>query len=111
MVPVVARHGAVHRTAVPPDGRADRTDARAARALLLPQFLAGARYFPAHFGLRRAGARRRLRVPYSLVKQRFIDFTAEHFIGQFQFAHLVIAEIDYVYCWHRRYLFALRPTT
>ena len=49
-------------------------------------------------------------VPHGLVEQVFVDLGGEHGIGQFDFAYLLVIEIENVDFSHG-YCFALRTTT
>ncbi len=109
-VAVVAGHRSVDRAAMPPDGAPHRTHSRASRALLFPEFLAGAGDFVPGFDFVSAGALSREIVPDGFVQQVFVDFRAEHRVGQLDFPDFVIVQIYDVYCGHD-YLFALRTTT
>ncbi len=50
-------------------------------------------------------------LPHRFVQQRFVDFGAEHFVGQFYLADLLIIQIHYIDCRHGSYLFDLRTST
>src|SRR5208283_3970626 len=88
----------VHRAAVAPDGRTDRTHAGPAGALLLPQLFAAARHLAAHLGFVRAAVVAGLKVPYRFIQERVVDLGREYFVGQFQLADLLVLQIHYIHC-------------
>src|ERR1041385_7461706 len=95
---------------MPPDRAADRAHARAACALLLPEFLARTGNLVACFDLVGTRSQPRPVMPHRFIEQRFIDLCAEHGVGQFNLADLLIIQIAYIHRGHL-YLFALRTTT
>src|SRR5207248_6864006 len=92
VIVIRARLRAVYRSAVPPQRRANRPNASAAGALLLPQLLARAGDQLAVLGRVRAGALRCAVVLYRLPQQVFV-YRAKDFIGQLQLANLLAFEI------------------
>src|SRR2546426_2405358 len=83
------------RPAVPPQRRADRADAGASRALLLPKLLARTRNLPAGLGRMRPRALPGAIVVHRLPEQVFID-RAENLVGKIQRANFLPAQIVYV---------------
>src|ERR1035437_3982821 len=104
---LLAREGVVvrpwlrtmHRRAMPPQGRPDRSDARPARALLLLALLAGTGNLPARLGCVRTGALRGAVMLHRFPEQIFVD-RAENFVGEIQRPNLLAAQIVYVYRCH-----------
>ena len=78
----------MYRRAMPPQRRPDRSNARPARALLLPQLLARARHFPPGFRLVRSGALAGAVVLHRLPEQVFVD-RAENLVGQVERSDLL----------------------
>src|ERR1700740_678991 len=90
----------MHRTAVPPQGRADRSDTGAPRAFLLPQFLAGTGNPPTILG--RVCSRP---LPSAVVLHRLPEqvlvHRAKHLIGEIHRADLgavQVVDIDSCHC-------------
>src|SRR5271168_2594936 len=100
-VVVAARHRAVHCATVPPQRRPDRSDARAPRALLLPQFLARAGHFALVLRLVRSGALAPQMMPHRLVQQVRVHLRREHIIGQINLPDFFSFQILYVHNRHR----------
>src|SRR3954466_7909051 len=90
----------MHRAAVAPQRRTHRANTRPARALLLPQLLAGAGDQFAVLGGVRALALRGTVVLDRLPQQSLVDLP-EYRIGQVERAHLLTVQIDYIYLCHR----------
>src|SRR5208283_5290322 len=82
----------VHRAAMAPKRRANRADAGASGALLLPQFLARAGNLPAGLGGVRAAMLPGAVVLHRLPKQVFVD-RAENLIGEIEGSDFLPAQI------------------
>ena len=80
-------------------GRPDRSDAGAAGALLLPQFLARTGNFPAALGFVRSGVLPGAVMLHRFPEQIFVD-RAEDLVGQIERPDLFAAQIVYVYRCH-----------
>src|SRR5579863_4521654 len=91
-VVVRTRYRTMHRRAVPPQWRPNRSNTRAAGPLLLPQLLAGAGNFPARLGLVRSGALPGAVVLHRFPEQVFVD-RAEDLIGEIECPYLLAAQI------------------
>src|SRR5579863_4247440 len=85
----------MHRSAVPPQRRADRTDAGAACALLLPQLLARPGHLPARLGGMGSGMLPGAIVLHRFPEQVFVD-RAKNFVGEIERPDLLAAQIVYV---------------
>ena len=85
----------MHRVAMPPQWRPDRSDAGPSRALLLPELLARAGNFPAALGFVRAGALRGAVMFHRFPQQIFVD-RAENLVGQVERPDLLAAQIVYI---------------
>ena len=85
----------VDRAAMPPERRADRTDASAARTLLSPELLAGAAHQLLVLGGVRAGTLPGAVVLHRFPEQILVD-CAENFIGQLEGAYFLAAQIHYI---------------
>ena len=86
---VAAGLRSVDRTAATPERSTDRTDTSAARALLLPQLLAGAGDQLAVLGGGSSLTERGAVVLDRLPEQRFVDFAREDLVGEFELSDLV----------------------
>src|SRR5579871_1086837 len=111
LIAVIARHGPEDRPTVAPQRRPHRTDARPACAFLLPQLLTRTGNFTPGLSLVGARTQTRLILADRFVKQRFVDFGPEHFVGEVERAHFLVVQIQNIDCRHGSYLFALRTTT
>src|SRR6267378_715220 len=88
-VAVIARPRSVDRAAMTPERRADRADARAARAFLLPELAARAADFALFLDLVRAPAQSAQVPPRSLVQQVLVDLRAKNRVRQFHLTDLL----------------------
>jgi hypothetical protein len=95
----------MHGSAMTPQRRADGAHARAARALLLPQFLSRARHFMPRFRRGRSRPPRSGMVTHRFIYKRFVHFGAEHRIGELNRAHHGAIQIHNVYTRHRSWSF------
>src|SRR4029077_3146731 len=86
----------VHRSAVPPQRRPNRPDARPPRPLLLPQLASRAADFALVLRFVRPGALSRQVVPHRLVQQVRIHLRREHVFCQLHLPHLLAFQILYV---------------
>src|SRR5277367_598644 len=102
-VAVIARLRSVNRSAMAPQRRSNRANARAARALLPPQLAASAAHFALVLGFVGARANLALIPARRLVQQMRIHLRAKNRVGELHFAHFLATQIDYV---HDRHNFA-----
>src|SRR5919205_3112533 len=107
----VARLRAVDVAAALPERRADRRDARAPRALLLPELLAGAGHVAA--GLRPHGALPGAREVglHGRVDQRLVQLGAEDGVRQFEVADLFVLQVAHLDGRHFNSLRSREPST
>src|ERR1700674_571926 len=91
-----------------PEGRPDRADARAARALLLPKLAARAAHFALVLGLVRAPAQSAQIPPRSFVQQVLIHLRAKDCICQFYLADFLAFQIDYIHDRHNLFSFSVQ---
>src|SRR5882724_9969522 len=95
-VTVIARLWSVDSAAMAPKRRANRADARAAGALLLPELAARAADFALVLGLVRARTQPAQIPPRSFVQQVLVDFRAKDRVRQLHLTDLLAIQIDYV---------------
>src|SRR5229473_1988931 len=107
-VAVIARLRSVDRAAMAPEGRADRTDTRAARALLLPELAARAAHFALVLGLVRAAAQSAQVPPRSFVQQVLVDLRAKNRVRQLHLTDFLAIQIDYVDDRHNLFSFSVQ---
>src|SRR6266852_2778446 len=99
-VRITPRARTVHRASMPPQRRADRADARASRALLLPELAARAAHFALFLGLGGASPQAVEIPPRSFMQQVLVDFGAEDRVCQFYLADLLAIQINYIHDRH-----------
>src|ERR1019366_6987660 len=95
VIVVGAGLGSMDRAAMPPQWGTDRRDTRPARALLLPQLLAGAAHQSAGLGGGGPGPQAGAVMLYRFPKQVFVD-RAKYFVGQLQRAYFFAVQIHYI---------------
>src|SRR5205823_6371061 len=95
LIVVRTRLRPVDRATVSPKWRADAAHAGAARALLLPKFLACAADQLLVLGGVRAGATGGAVVLHRLPQQGLVHLT-EDFFGEFERAYLLAVQVDYI---------------
>ena len=94
---VAARLRSMRGAAVPPQRRSNGAHARAAGAFLLPQLLAGTRYFMARLGRRGSRPPRGGSIPHRFIEQRLVYFGAEHCVRKLDRAHYRAVQVHNVY--------------
>src|SRR6267378_1586779 len=107
-VTVIARPWSVDRAAMTPQRRTDRADARASRALLLPELAARAAHFALFLHLVRASAQSSQIPPRSFVQQVLIHLRAEDRVRQFDLADFLATQIDYIDDRHNFFSFSIQ---
>src|SRR6266850_349872 len=107
-VAVIARPWSVDRAAMTPERRTDRADARAPRALLLPELAARAAYFALFLDLVRAPAQSTQIPPRSFVQQVLIHLCAKDCVRQIDLADFLATQIDYVHDRHNLFSFSIQ---
>src|SRR5579883_882119 len=99
-VAIVARLGSVDRAAMTPQRRTNRTDARAAGALLPPELAARAADFALILGLVRARAEAGEIPARSFVQQILVNLRAENGIRQLERADFLATQIYHIHHRH-----------
>src|SRR6266478_2579733 len=105
-VTVIPRVLSMNRAAMAPERRTNRTDARAAGALLPPELAARAADFAFVLGLVRARAQTAQIPARSFVQQVRIHFRAKHCVGELHLPDLLAIQIDDVHDRHNFPYFA-----
>src|SRR4029077_5038425 len=90
----------VPRSAMAPQRRTNRPDARAPGALLPPQLAARAAHFALVLGLVGARAHAAQIPPRSFMQQVWVDLGAEYRLGQLHLPDLLAIQIDYIHDRH-----------
>src|SRR6267143_3237175 len=110
-VTVITRPWSVDRAAMTPEWRPDRADARASRALLLPELAARAAHFALFLDLVRAPAQSPQIPPRGFVQQVLIHLRAKDRVRQFDLADFLATQIDYIDDRHELCSFSIQNVT